>query len=98
MKFATLGVTLRPSLVTWSVSQLRHFSVCAFDIWTWAVSSIAATAASIAGDETLKGPRIRLTASTIWAGANIQPIRKLARPGIFENVWVITVFSDVATS
>ena len=31
-KFATLGVTLRPSLPISSVSQLRHFSVCAFDI------------------------------------------------------------------
>src|SRR6266581_3947470 len=79
MKFATLGVTLRPSFVTSSVSQLRHFSVCAFDIWTCAVSSIAAAAASIAGVETLKGPRMRLTASTIWAGPNIHPIRSAAR-------------------
>ena len=80
MKFATLGVTLKPSFVTSSVSQLRHFSVCAFDIWICAVSSIAATAASIAGVETLNGPRMRLTASTILAGPNIQPIRKEARP------------------
>jgi hypothetical protein len=81
-----------------SVSQLRHFSVWTFDIWTCAVSSIAATAASIAGVDTLKGPRMRFTASTMWAGPNIQPIRSAARPWILEKVCVITVFSVVATS
>jgi hypothetical protein len=44
------------------------------------VSSIAATAASIAGVETLNGPRIRLTASMMLAGPNIQPIRNAASP------------------
>ena len=63
-----------------------------------AVSSIAATAARIAGVETLKGPRMRFTASTMWAGPNIQPIRSAASPWIFEKVWVITVLSVVATS
>ena len=62
------------------------------------VYPIATAAASIAGVETLKGPRIRLTASTIWAGPNIQPIRSAASPWIFEKVWVITVLSVVATS
>jgi hypothetical protein len=79
-KFATLGVTFSPSFVTSSVIQLRHCSVNAFDIWTCAVSSIAATAASIAGVETLNGPRIRLTASMMLAGPNIQPIRRAASP------------------
>ncbi len=62
------------------------------------MSSIAATAASIAGVDTLKGPRIRLTASMIWAQANIQPTRSAASPWIFEKVWVTTVFSVVDTS
>ena len=31
-EIATLGVTLRPSFVTSSVSQLTHFSVCTLDI------------------------------------------------------------------
>ncbi len=51
-----------------------------------------------AGVETLNGPRIRLTASTMLAGPNIQPIRSAARPWILEKVCVITVFSVVATS
>ena len=42
--------------------------------------TISPGAASIAGDETLNGPRMRLTASTIWAGPNIQPTRSAARP------------------
>ena len=62
------------------------------------MSSIAATAASIAGVDTLKGPRIRFTASTICAGPNIQPIRSAASPWILEKVWVMTVFSVVATT
>src|SRR5260370_19716547 len=62
------------------------------------VSWRAATAASIAGVETLNGPRIRLTASTICAGPNIQPIRNAASPWILEKVWVMTVLSVVATS
>ncbi len=36
---------------------------------------------------TLNGPRMRLTASMILAGPNIQPTRNAARPWILEKVW-----------
>jgi len=41
---------------------------------------MAAEPAAIAGPDTLKGPRMRLTASTTWDGATIQPIRTLDGP------------------
>ena len=79
-KFATLGVTGRPSLPISSVSQASHFVLCARERSTCAASRIAAMPAAIAGALTLNGPRMRLIASTIGAGPYIQPSRSAASP------------------
>ena len=59
---------------------------------------MAAAPAAIAGADKLKGPRIRFKTSAMAGGQTAQPMRKAARPWIFENVRVITVFGVVATS
>ena len=48
--------------------------------------------ASIAAALTLNGPRTRLMASTICAGAYIQPMRTPPSPWILEKVRVMTTF------
>ena len=97
MKFATLGVTLRPSLPISIVSQSSHLVLCSRERCWCAVSSIAAMPAAMAEALTLNGPRMRLIASITCAGPYIQPSRTAARPWIFENVRHITTFSLVAT-
>src|SRR5882672_7189613 len=67
-KFATLGVTLRPSFSISCVSQASQRLLCAIEVSWCAVSSMAAMPAFIAGVLTLNGPRTRLSASTMAAG------------------------------
>jgi hypothetical protein len=81
-----------------SVSHGSQRALCARETSKCAVSSIEAMPASIAGVLTLKGPRMRLTASTTGAGAYIQPRGSAASAWILEKVRVITTLSLVATS
>jgi hypothetical protein len=68
-KLATLGNTFRPIASIFSLSQTSHRVLCAFDAAACALSRRAATAAAWAALETLKGPRMRFSASTTLAGA-----------------------------
>ena len=79
-KFATLGVTFRPSLPISSISQPSQRVLCSRARSTCAVSRMAAMPAAIAGALTLNGPRMRLIASTTGAGPYIQPSRSAASP------------------
>ena len=97
-KLPTLGVTVRPRLVSSASSQPSHISLWAMAVSTWAVSSMAAAPAAIAAAPRLNGPRTRLTASTTAAGPYIQPMRSAARPWIFEKVLSMTTLSIVAAS
>ena len=70
-KLPTLGVTLRPKRLDLAREPGEPFLVVARrPSPTWPSSWIAAMPAAMAGPLTLNGPRMRLTASTTWAGAD----------------------------